>query len=335
MIVDRSRAKSKGTDDLGLETRLDPQLRELIELVLSEIPAIADPTPADRRALAEIVSPLFRGPGSADISFPVARREATAVSEDGFPVRVWIYEPTHQAPSSTLLYIHGGGWVAGSLESYDIDVRRLATQTGMSVVAVDYRLAPEARRPSAIEDCVAAARLVLDSATLPPLLALAGDSAGGNLALEVAIRLKNTGTMLAGLLLFYPVVDPGALNNRSYNENGNDFLLTREDMAYYWNAYLHDGPESFIAQAPFAPEHLRGLPPTVLLTAGFDPLRDEGRELAASLIGSDVPLTYLPNPTLTHGFQQMVPRVDAATTAIGTAYRELRQLIERFTGEPL
>ncbi len=103
-------------------------------------------------------------------------------------------------------------------------------------------------------------------------------------------------------------------------------------MAYYWDAYLDDDPATFIAQAPFASKHLRGLPPTVLLTAGFDPLRDEGRELASSLIGSDVPLTYFPNPTLTHGFQQMVPRVDAATTAISAAYGELRRLVERFIG---
>jgi acetyl esterase len=197
----------------------------------------------------------------------------------------------------------------------------------MSVASVEYRLSPEHRRPAAIEDCLAAAWMLLESGEASPL-AIVGDSAGGNLALECAIALGHEGVELAAQLLFYPVVDPAAQTNRSYRENGVGYLLTSEDMAYYWAAYLGSAdPMSIFNYAPFAQERLVVLPTTVLVTAGFDPLRDEGRQLAIDLMRADVPVVYLPNPTLTHGFLQMVPRVAAATAAVDAAYAALRRLV--------
>jgi acetyl esterase len=306
---------------------LDPQVVELMDLAASTLPAVDDPSPADRRRMAETVAPLFRGPDPDDDLPPIDVEHGTVVSRDGAPVPTRSYRARTKGSPAVALFIHGGGWVAGSIDSYDVDIRRAVARTGMDAVAVEYRLSPEHRRPAAFEDCMAAARSLLAQGRP---LALIGDSAGGHLALECAVALTAEGSRPAGLLVFFPVVDPLAFDNRSYRENGRDYLLTATDMAYYWASYLgpDSSPEAFARASPFAPERLRGLPPTVLATAGFDPLLDENRALAADLIAADVRVDYQPNPALTHGFQQMVPRVDAARRAVDRAYASLRALVE-------
>jgi acetyl esterase len=316
-------------DDLVPEPHepVDPQIVDLIDLAARTLPVLPDPSPDDRRSLADMVAPLFRGPFRQGDVPAVETLDRMVTSKDGTRVSVRLYQPRKEASPATVLFIHGGGWVAGSVASYEPDVLRFVGATGMSVASVEYRLSPEHRRPAALEDCLAAARMLVDTGEASPL-AIVGDSAGGNLALECAISLRHEDVRLAAQLLFYPAVDPAAQDNQSYRENGHGYLLTSEDMAYYWSAYL--GPEdrgAIAGYAPFARERLAGLPPTVLVTAGFDPLRDEGRQLAIDLIHADVPVTYLPNPTLTHGFQQMVPRVAAATEAVGAAYAAFRRLV--------
>jgi acetyl esterase len=304
------------------EDTLDHQIADLIELVSTSIEVPANPTPQDRRDAAAVVAPLLRGPIESDNFVPINITERAAHSTDGAQIGVRLYTPQQGGIPATVLYIHGGGWVANTVESYDPEIRRLVTKTRMTVASVDYRLSPEHRRPVAIEDCLAAARMLIDSGDAQ-ILAIAGDSAGGNLALECAIALKDDGVDLAALLLLYPVVDPAAQANASYQKNGRDYLLTSADMAHYWQAYLgSQAIDSYVEESPFEGAKLNGLPLTVVVTAGFDPLHDEGRELALDLVSAEVPVVYLPNPSLTHGFQQMVPRIEAATIAVDRAYAE-------------
>jgi acetyl esterase len=329
MTVNARPGRTSVDDSLVLDTRqsVDPGISDLMALAARTLPILSDPSPDDRRSLAEVAAPLFRGPFRQQDSHAARTFDCVVRSKDGTQISVRTYRPREEASPATILFIHGGGWVAGSVASYEPDVLRLVSATGMSVTSVEYRLSPEHRRPAAIEDCLAAAWMLVESGEASAL-AIVGDSAGGNLALECAIALRHEGVELAGQLLFYPVVDPAAQNNQSYRENGSGYVLTSEDMAYYWRAYLGSADPIAIADyAPFARERLAGLPPTVLATAGFDPLRDEGRQLAIDLIGADVPVFYLPNPTLTHGFLQMVPRVAAATAAVDAAYAALRRLL--------
>jgi len=233
----------------------------------------------------------------------------------GVTVR-WYGEEPHTG-SDVVMYLHGGGWLAGDVDSYDPDVRRLAAHLGLPVVAIDYRRTPEHPFPAAIDDCVSVIRELQHSPHRS--LSLAGDSAGGNLALGTAIAVKKE-SIVASMLLLYPVVDPTAFENASYTDNGADYLLTAEAMRGFWELYVpSDEHRRHPSAAPrFA--DLEGLPTTVVVSADFDPLRDEDRDLATRLIAAEVPTIYLPNPGLTHGFQQMVPRIPAATSALARAY---------------
>ncbi|MCJ1703762.1 MULTISPECIES: alpha/beta hydrolase [unclassified Rathayibacter] len=232
-------------------------------------------------------------------------------------VRVRWYGDERQANNDLVVYLHGGGWLAGDVDSYDPDVRRLAAHLRLPVVAIDYRRTPEHPFPAAIEDCIAVLRELQRGPHRS--LSLAGDSAGGNLALGAAIALK-TESIVSSMLLLYPVVDPTAFDNLSYTDNGADYLLTADAMRGFWDLYVPlDEHRRHPSAAPRFAE-LEGLPPAVVVSADFDPLRDEDRELASRLIAAEVPTTYLPNPGLTHGFQQMVPRIPAATRALRRAY---------------
>ncbi len=250
-----------------------------------------------------------------DVEPELARVPARDSSVAGIRVRWYGEEP--RADSDLVVYIHGGGWLAGDVDSYDPDVRRLAAHLRLPVVAIDYRRTPEHPFPAAIDDCIAVLRELHQGPCRS--LSLAGDSAGGNLALGATIALKAE-HIVSSMLLLYPVVDPTAFDNRSYRDNGADYLLTAEAMRGFWDLYTpSDDHRRHPSAAPRFAE-LEGLPPTVVVSADFDPLRDEDRDLASRLISAEVPTTYLPNPGLTHGFQQMVPRVPAAAEALRCAY---------------
>lgn len=253
----------------------------------------------------------MRGPVESELA-GVATHDSTVA---GIPVRWYGDEPT--AESDVVVYIHGGGWLAGDLDSYDPDVRRLAARLELPVVAVDYRRTPEHPFPAGLDDCTAVVREL--RSTPHRTLSLAGDSAGGNLALGTALALKHE-SIVASLLLIYPVVDPEAFDNGSYAENGTDYLLTADAMKGFWDLYVGTSEHRRHPSAAPIFADLKDLPPTVVVSADLDPLRDEDRELANRLVLADVPTVYLPNPGLTHGFQQMIPRVPAATSALARAY---------------
>ena len=232
-------------------------------------------------------------------------------------------------PRGVLVYYHGGGWVIGSTDESDTVARKLAERTSCAVVLVEYRLAPEYRYPTAVDDSYAALEWVgkhlsyIAGEEVP--LIVAGDSAGGNLAAVMAIRARDrSGPLIALQVLIYPVTDAD-FDRPSYNDPENQLLLTRDTMIWFWDHYLPDSSRRTEPDAsPLHTENLSGLPPAVVLTAGYDVLRDEGEAYAARLQEADVPtdlqrytrqmhrfFTLLMLPGSELGFQQVVKAVKA------------------------
>ncbi|WP_426324178.1 alpha/beta hydrolase [Microbacterium sp. E-13] len=293
---------------------LDPDVQQLIRDAEAQLDFGQSPTPVQIRKDAARFHVWLRG--EVDQTLYAINTNDDRVG--AVPVR-W-YGPAPDPDHDLIVFLHGGGWLAGDVESYDPDVRLLQRTTGASVVAVDYRRTPEHTFPAAIDDCVSVVQAV---ASIPHRnFALVGDSAGGNLALGTALRTRDLDVVDAVLAL-YPVVDPHAFQNQSYADNGSGYLLTAEQLSMYWGLYAPTDTAREDPAAAVLTADLTGFPPAVIVTAGYDPLRDEGRELATRLAAADVAVTYLPNPGLTHGFQQMVPRISAATDAIRSAYEAL------------
>jgi acetyl esterase len=224
------------------------------------------------------------------------------------PIPVRIYRPrAFDGPAPVLVYLHGGGWVVGTLDGYDLVCRQLAVAGDCVVVSVDYRLAPEHVYPAAIEDCLAAWHHLHSHALAagfdPGRFAVAGDSAGGNLAAALCLRLRNAARPLPCYqVLYYPVTDaPGRWP--SYTENGQGYLLTRAAMEWFWNHYAGHldapWPEDL---APLQAASHAGLPPALVVTAGYDPLCDEGTAYAARLRAAGVPTALREYPGQIHGF---------------------------------
>ncbi len=241
-----------------------------------------------------------------------------------------VYTPEGEGPFPLLVYFHGGGWVLGNLDTHDPLCRALANESGCVVVSVDYRLAPEHRFPAAVEDCYAAAGWVAANAALlkgdPKRVAIGGDSAGGNLAAAVALKAQDQGgPALAYQLLLYPITNY-SFDTVSYRENARGYLLSREDMVWYWDHYLGPEGEGLDPYAsPLRAEDLRGLPPALVITAEYDPLRDEGEAFAARLAAAGVPVTATRYDGLVHGFLRFA-------RAMGQGRRALEQIGEVMSG---
>ncbi len=216
-----------------------------------------------------------------------------------------------------IVYFHGGGWVIGDLDSHDTVCRELAARSGATLIAVDYRLAPEHVFPAAIEDAVAATRWVSENASElgvdPGRLAVAGDSAGGNIAAVAAIDARdNGGPKIAFQALIYPVTDFD-LTRRSYAENGDKPPVKTTTMAWFRDLYLaNPEDQSDWRAAPVHARDLSRLPPALVLTAGYDPLRDEGKAYANALDAAGTPCRYVCYDGQIHGFLNMA-RVNPQT----------------------
>jgi acetyl esterase len=240
-----------------------------------------------------------------------------------------LYRPASEEPLPAVLYFHGGGFVIGSLDTHDGTCRALANASGCAVVSVGYRLAPEHRFPAAPEDCWAAlawvakegAALGVDGARL----AVAGDSAGGNLAATAALLARaRGGPVLRHQVLIYPVTDY-AFDTPSYRENGEGYFLSEAMMRWFWQQYLEDGSQGADPLAsPLRAPDLAGLPPALVVTAEYDPLRDEGEAYAARLRAAGVPTELRRFPGQIHGFFSMFDAIDDGRTAIASAGRALR-----------
>jgi acetyl esterase len=242
-----------------------------------------------------------------------------------------IYMPYGTGPFPVLVYLHGGGWVIGDLEAYDATCRALTNAAGCLVVAMEYRLAPEHKFPAAPEDCYAATCWVAANAAAiggdPRRIAVGGDSAGGNLAAVVAQMARDRGgPALVYQLLVYPVTNYG-YDTASYEENAEGYLLTRNAMVWFWNHYLRSAADGNNPLAsPLRASDLRDLPPAMVLTAEFDPLRDEGEAYAMRLQEAGVPVTLKRYTGTIHGFFSLDAVLDQGKQAMADAAAALRTI---------
>jgi acetyl esterase len=243
------------------------------------------------------------------------------------PLRV--YRAHGAGPRSPVfVYFHGGGWVIGDLDTHEVIGRSLAARAGCVAVSVDYRRAPEHRFPAAVEDAWSATEWVAensDAIAVDPLrIAVGGDSAGGNLAAVVAIRARDRGISLAAQLLVYPVTD-SRRDSPSYGRFGDGYGLTRRAMAWYWSHYLGpDGDGDHPEASPLRADDVSGAAPAYVLTAEYDPLRDEGEAYAARLAAAGVPVTLRRFDGVHHGFWRMTALLPQATEALDDAASALR-----------
>ena len=304
---------------------LDPQARALIDLMIEKgVPPTHTLTPAQARA-------FYRDRRTFTQPEPPAMAQVRELRAGEVPLR--LYRPAGTSGSErlpVLVYFHGGGWTIGDLDTHDVLCRQLAQASGAAVVSVDYRLGPEQRFPAAVDDCVAATRWVRAQADTLALdasrLAVGGDSAGGNLAAVVCLVLREAGEPLPAFqLLIYPATDMRAVAP-SHTSNGQGYLLTRDSIAYYRGHYLLDAAQwtDWRASPLLAPDH-RGLPPALVLTGGFDPLRDEGLQYANALSAAGVPAQYVCFERQIHGFITMGRLLEEANTAVELCAGALRR----------
>jgi acetyl esterase len=297
---------------------LDPQAKSYLDLLasLGAPPLHSLPAPQARiaykkaRAIAQPPPP------------PVAAVEALFAERPGGKIPLRLYRPLGSAPSAilpALVFLHGGGWTIGDLDTHDVVCRELANRGHCAVVAVDYRLAPEHRFPAAVDDTVAAAHWIAAHAKRlsidPQRIAIGGDSAGGNLAAVASLILRDGGPPLALQLLIYPATD-FRCNTPSHAENASGYLLTREAIDYFNGCYLADPRDATDWRAsPALAASFRGLPPAFILTAGYDPLRDEGAHYAQLLRDAGVAVEYVCFEAQIHGFITMSKMIDEAQVA--------------------
>jgi acetyl esterase len=305
---------------------LDPQARALLDLMAANgVPPVQTLTPTEARR-------LYRERRAFTQPDPPALAEVRELRAGALPLR--LYRPPTAAARvlPVLVYLHGGGWTIGDLDTHDVLCRELALGSGCAVVAVDYRMGPEHRFPAAVDDSVAAVRWVQQHADELGVdarrLAVGGDSAGGNLAAVACLVLRDTGApMPAFQLLIYPATDMRAVAP-SHTLLADGYLLTAESIRWYRSQYIADPAEwaDWRASPLLAPRH-DGLPPALVLTAGFDPLRDEGRQYADALSAAGVPTQYLCFERQIHGFVPMGRAIAEARTAVDVCAAALRRAL--------
>ncbi|GKU78417.1 alpha/beta hydrolase [Paenibacillus sp. L3-i20] len=249
--------------------------------------------------------------------------------EGHIPLRIYI--PEGEAPFPALIYYHGGGFVLGGLESHDSICRSIANKASCIVVAVDYRLAPEHKFPAAVEDAYAALTWVFQHTEElninPQKIAVGGDSAGGNLAAVMSIKAaERGGTPIVYQLLIYPAVTTDtSFQYPSMIENATGYLLTRESILWFYSQYLsklEDISDSFAS--PLLHGDLSNLPPAMIITAQFDPLRDEGAAYAERLQSAGVPVNYKCYEGMIHQFFHLAHEIDTANQALEDATLALK-----------
>ena len=303
---------------------LDPKVKEMLDqLAASGIPQFETMSPVEARAAFVALLAMQGDPP------PVARVENRRIPGPAGDLPIRIYAPDAKGPQPVLVYFHGGGWVIGDLETHDGVCRALANAIPATVIAVDYRLAPEHKFPAAVDDAYAATRWVAEHATSigvdPARIAVGGDSAGGNLAAVVALMAHDSGKPnLVHQLLVYPVTD-AAMDTPSYEQNKEGYFLTGSLMIWFWKHYLKAPADREAPYAsPLRARDLRNLPPALVITAEFDPLRDEGERYAARLRQAGVPVQLTRYDGIIHGFFGMAAVLPQATLAIEQAATALR-----------
>jgi acetyl esterase len=311
---------------------LHPQAKFLLDLMIERgVPPTHTLSPADARAFYR-----ERRAVTQPEPPPIAEtRDLPASGPHGaIPLRLYHPQAAAQRKSAppVLVYFHGGGWVIGDLDTHDTLCRELAIGSGCAVVAVDYRMAPEHRFPTAVDDSVAATRWVRDHAAALGVdalrLAVGGDSAGGNLAAVVAITLRDAGDLpIRFQLLIYPATDQRR-GWPSHQTNGQGYLLTTETIDYFHDHYLPDKAMDLDWRAsPLLHPDLSRLPPALVLTAGYDPLRDEALQYSHRLTQAGNRATHILFERQIHGFVTMGKVIDEANAAVQICAAELRRAL--------
>ncbi len=310
---------------------VDPAIQGLLSMLEAmQRPSLAAGTHEQARAAFRMLTVDMRAP---DTVVPVRDTEDIEVPGPNGPLPARVYRPDDEGKVPTIVFMHGGGFVIGDIETHDNQCRMVCREVGAVVVSVAYRLAPEAPFPAGVEDAVAATRWIAehiaDFGGDPDRLAIAGDSAGGNLAAVVAQVLRDEGgPRLAAQLLVYPSTDfAGDYPSRA--ENAEGYFLTLADMEWFANHYV--GEASDLADrrlSPLLAEDLAGLPPAVVVTAEYDPLRDEGEAYAHALEREGVPVTLRRYDGLIHGFFDLGALSPAAADAVRDTCAELRRLLD-------
>jgi acetyl esterase len=314
---------------------LDPVIAQIIPLLPLRDPEIMTPQSA-REALRALAAARAAIPPP-----PVASVEDRRLKGASGPIAARVYRVSREK-SPTVVFFHGGGWVAGDLETHDRQARLLAIETGAVVVSVDYRRPPETRFPGAFEDAFAATRDVVahiaEFGGDDTRVGVAGDSAGGNLAAAVAIACRDARINLAAQLLVYPVTDVAgnyadAKENARFPsraENAEGYFLSRAVMEWFAGHYLEDAAHGTDWRvSPLRAKTLAGLAPAIVCTAWFDPLRDEGKAYADALTAAGVATKYHHGAGLIHGYFGLG---DASETARREAQRvraDFKALLDR------
>jgi acetyl esterase len=262
----------------------------------------------------------------------IARVEDLKIAGPAGDIPARLYSPAAEAVLPVVVYFHGGGWVIGNITSHDGVCRKLAKGSGLTVISVDYRLAPENPFPAAADDCYAATRWIADHgadlAVDPSRMAVAGDSAGGNLAAVTSLLARDQGgPTISFQLLVYPVID-GTMSFPSYKENAEGLLLTARDMAFFYDHYA--GPDTDRKDPKLSPlyaPNLGGLPPALVITAEYDPLRDEGEAYADALQQAGVSARASRYDGMVHGFFGLEAIVPASAPAMEEAAAALKNAL--------
>lgn len=305
--------------------KLDPQAAEYLRaLEAAGAPSLDELTPVEARKFVQAL------PGAPE---PVANERDIKLTGPAGPIPARLYYPLASGVANgrwpCVVFYHGGGWVVGSIESHEALCRRIANVSGSAVASVDYRLAPEHVFPAAVEDSYAAVEELMAAAGElkldPSRFAVCGDSAGGNLAAVVAIRLRDAGLRLAAQLLLYPITHH-SYDTDSYRRCGDGYFLSRSTMEWFWNQYLPDAEagRDWLASPLLAP-NLAGVAPAWVMTAEFDPLRDEGVAYAGRLREAGVPVNELECLGMIHGFVRRVDQFDQARKVVSWMADGLKQ----------
>ena len=301
-----------------------------IESVMEQVAALGFP-PSHTVSAQEARSnakarPRGKGPN-------VHKVEDIKIPSAAGPIPARIYTPSNETSLPVLVWFHGGGWVVGDLESADATARHLCNESSSVIISIDYRLAPETKFPGASDDCYTATQWVSENASSlnadPEKIAVGGDSAGGNLAAVVSLMARdNQGPKIGFQLLVYPVTEMN-FNTKSYIDNAEGYQLSRDGMIWYWDHYLEDKEAANNPYAaPMKAESLQNLPPALIITAEYDPLRDEGKAYAERLKAEGVTTQYTMYSGMIHGFFGMASVVDKGRAAVKEAADAMRKALD-------
>lgn len=318
-----------------MPSQLDPDIRSIMHLLpLRDVPTLTPQRARDelvQAARARNTTPPPHVVSVREIAIPLAGRTLSARA----------YAAT-RAPAPTVAYFHGGGWVAGDIETHDRLTRTLCIELDAHVISIDYRRPPEAPFPVAFDDCHAATKWIAENINQfggdPTRLCLAGDSAGGALAASVAQVCRDDGPPIKAQLLIYPATDlVGQYNSIEHNAaypsrqtNAEGYYLTTELMVWFANHYLtHNRDEHDARASPIRSGSFKNLPAAVICSAEFDPLRDEAEAYAVALKAAGVEVTYIREPDMIHGYFSMGPVSARAAEASRNARVSFKKLIDQ------